>query len=120
MLHQAFLNTVRHGQSEMAVNQSDARPHLRQCQRIVHSLPTLANSTLVRLGIDVDISHPHTDTTLKESICSASNNDAVVSGFTVKGLGHAWPSTLGLDGDVTDFNATTADILPFFETHTLM
>ena len=40
-------------------------------------------------------------------------------GFTVDGLGHSWPSTLGLDGQVTDFNATTADIIPFFEMHPL-
>jgi len=71
------------------------------------------------LGINVLISHPHNDTTLKQSICSASNGDAVVSGFTVKCLGHSWPSTLGLDGGITDFNATTADIIPFFEAHTL-
>jgi hypothetical protein len=74
----------------------------------------------VRLGIDAVTSHLHEDTTtLKQSICSASNNDAIVDGFTVKCLGHSWPSTLGLDGSVTDFNATT-DILAFFETHTLM
>ncbi|KAJ7720813.1 alpha/beta-hydrolase [Mycena metata] len=44
---------------------------------------------------------------------------AVVNGFTVKGLGHSWPGTAGLDGGVTDFNATTANILPFFDMHAM-
>ncbi|KAK7042504.1 Alpha/Beta hydrolase protein [Favolaschia claudopus] len=71
------------------------------------------------LGFNAKVSHPHTDTTLKESACSASNLQAVVNGFTVKELGHSWPSTLGLDGGVTTFNATTANIMPFFDAHTL-
>lgn len=83
------------------------------------SLPSNYSSPLFRLGINAIISHPHNETTLMQSICSASNSDAVVNGLTVKCLGHSWPSTLGLDGGFTDFNATTADILPFFETHTL-
>ena len=75
---------------------------------------------LVRLGINAIISNPDANTTLLQSICSASDNDAIVNGFTVKCLGHSWPSTLGLDGGITDFNATTAYIVPFFESHTLM
>lgn len=69
----------------------------------------------VKIGVNVDVSEPHANTTEKVSVCSAQNNHAVVAGFTVKGLGHSWPSTAGLDGGVTDFNATTADILPFFD-----
>ncbi|KAK7042493.1 Alpha/Beta hydrolase protein [Favolaschia claudopus] len=72
-----------------------------------------------KLGYNAVISHPHTHTTLKESPCSANDSQAVVNGFTVKELGHSWPSTLGLDGGVTTFNATTANILPFFDAHTL-
>ncbi|KAJ7440180.1 alpha/beta-hydrolase [Mycena latifolia] len=72
-----------------------------------------------KLGINAVVSHPHADTTLKESDCSVDNNHAVVNGFTVKGLGHSWPSTAGLDGGVTDFNATTANILPFFDMHSM-
>jgi hypothetical protein len=78
---------------------------------------------LVRLGINVAIFQLATvlrydETTLMQSICSTSNSDAVVSGFSVNCLGHSWPSTLGLHGGFTDFNAAT-DILPFFEVNTL-
>lgn len=73
----------------------------------------------VKLGVNVDVSKPHANTTLKVSDCSAQSNHAVVNGFTVKGLGHSWPSTAGLDGGVTDFNATTANILPFFDQHVM-
>jgi len=71
------------------------------------------------LGIGAIISNPDGNTTLVQSICSASDNDAIVNGFSVRCLGHSWPSTLGLDGGITNFNATTAYILPFFESHTL-
>ena len=74
---------------------------------------------LFRLGINAIVSNPDANTTLLQSICSASDNDAIVNGFTVKCLGHSWPSTLGLDRGITDFNATTAYIVPFFESHTL-
>jgi len=77
------------------------------------------SATGVLLGLDAVVSHPHTDTTLKLSGCSVQNNQAVFSGFTVKDLGHSWPSTAGLDGGVTTFNATTANILPFFDMHAL-
>ncbi|KAJ7639780.1 alpha/beta-hydrolase [Mycena polygramma] len=50
---------------------------------------------------------------------NAVNNHAVINGFTVDGLGHSWPSTAGLDGGVTTFNATTANILPFFDMHSM-
>ncbi|KZP16297.1 carbohydrate esterase family 1 protein [Athelia psychrophila] len=40
-------------------------------------------------------------------------------GFTIDGLGHSWPSTAGLDGGTTSFNATTAEIIPFFDMHWL-
>nr|GAT52889.1 predicted protein [Mycena chlorophos] len=60
------------------------------------------------------ISHPHENTTLKAFTC-----DSQVNGFTVDGLGHSWPGTAGLDGGVTTFNATTANIVPFFETYAL-
>jgi poly(3-hydroxybutyrate) depolymerase len=65
------------------------------------------------------VSHPHKDTVLKQSDCSAKNDHAVVNGFTVDGLGHSWPGTAGLDGEVTTFNATTANILPFFDMHSM-
>ncbi|KAJ7603814.1 hypothetical protein FB45DRAFT_958842 [Roridomyces roridus] len=70
------------------------------------------------LGVFALVSHPHAFTTLKTSNCSAQSNDAVVSGFTVDNLGHSWPTTLGVDGGgVTAFNATSANILPFFDAH---
>ncbi|CAK5278313.1 unnamed protein product [Mycena citricolor] len=72
-----------------------------------------------RLGLNALVSHPHVNTTLKQSICAVGYTPAIVQGFTVKDLGHSWPSTLGLDGGVTDFNATTANILPFFDAHAL-
>ncbi|KAJ7178110.1 alpha/beta-hydrolase [Mycena filopes] len=74
----------------------------------------------LKIGFDAVVSHPHADTTLKTSDCSARDDHAVVNGFTVKGLGHSWPGTAGLDGGVTDFNATTANILPFFDMHALV
>ncbi|KAF7343378.1 hypothetical protein MVEN_01770100 [Mycena venus] len=86
------------------------------CASISAKQAAAANDTL---GFNAIVSHPHTDTTLKQSDCSAQNNHAVVNGFTVKGLGHSWPSTAGLDGGVTTFNATTANILPFFDMHSM-
>lgn len=71
------------------------------------------------LGFNAVVSHPHKDTVLKQSDCSAKNDHAVVNGFTVDGLGHSWPGTAGLDGGVTTFNATTANILPFFDMHSM-
>jgi len=79
----------------------------------------VASANGPKIGFDAVESHPHTDTTLKTSDCSAQDNHAVVNGFTVKGLGHSWPGTAGLDGGVTDFNATTANILPFFDMHAM-
>ncbi|KAF8575778.1 carbohydrate esterase family 1 protein, partial [Ramaria rubella] len=69
--------------------------------------------------IETSLTHPHTNTTLKEWDCSPTDANAVVRGYTVTGLGHSWPTTAGLDGGVTTFNATTADIVPFFEAHPL-
>ncbi|KZP08298.1 carbohydrate esterase family 1 protein [Athelia psychrophila] len=69
--------------------------------------------------VSSSLTHPFTDTTLKEWDCSATDTRAVVRGYTVTGLGHSWPGTLGLDGGVTTFNATTAAILPFFDAHIL-
>ncbi|KAJ7491682.1 alpha/beta-hydrolase [Mycena galericulata] len=82
------------------------------CGSILHTGPAAKI-----LGFDAVVSHPHAETTLTQSDCSALTNQAVVSGFTVAHLGHSWPSTLGLDGGVTDFNATTANIVPFFDAH---
>lgn len=61
------------------------------------------------------ITHPHKDTNLRVADCSDYNPYSVVNGFTVEGLGHSWPSTQGLDGGTTSFNATTANIIPFLE-----
>ncbi|KZP07784.1 carbohydrate esterase family 1 protein [Athelia psychrophila] len=69
--------------------------------------------------VSLSLTHPFTNTTLKEWGCSSTDARAVVRGYTVDGLGHSWPSTLGLDGGVTTFNATTAAILPFFDAHVL-
>ncbi|KAJ7056905.1 alpha/beta-hydrolase [Mycena amicta] len=71
-------------------------------------------SSAIKLKKQPAVSHPHTNTTLKAFPC-----DAQVNGFTVDGLGHSWPGTAGLDGGVTTFNATTANIVPFFETYAL-
>lgn len=49
--------------------------------------------------------------------CASENSRAVVNGYSVQGLGHSWPSTLGLDGQQTSFNATSQYIIPFFEAH---
>lgn len=65
------------------------------------------------------ITHPHKDTNLRIADCSPVNIHAVMRGFTVVGLGHSWPSTTGLDGGTTTFNATTAEIIPFFDGHWL-
>lgn len=65
------------------------------------------------------ITKPYTNTTLKEWDCSSSDPRAIVKGYTVDSLKHSWPSTLGLDGGVTSFNATTAAIIPFFNAYTL-
>ncbi|KAF7977237.1 hypothetical protein HWV62_4341 [Athelia sp. TMB] len=82
------------------------------------------------------VSFPHKDTTLTTMLpnaCSAAGSTssaakasaakektaAAVHGFSVLDLGHSWPSTKGLDGGVTSFNATTANILPFFESQVL-
>ncbi|KAJ6464168.1 alpha/beta-hydrolase [Mycena vitilis] len=83
--------------------------------------PKLASnaSASLRLGFNAVVSHPHKNTVLKQSDCSAQDTHAVVNGFTVDGLGHSWPSTAGLDGGVTSFNATTANILPFFDMHSM-
>ncbi|KAJ7487499.1 hypothetical protein B0H11DRAFT_2230263 [Mycena galericulata] len=64
-------------------------------------------------SFDAVVSHP----VLKKSDCSMVTNQAVVSGYTMDHFGHSWPSTLGLDGGVTDFNAMIANILPFFDAH---
>ncbi|KAJ7658944.1 Alpha/Beta hydrolase protein [Mycena rosella] len=89
------------------------------CDALSASALKSALKSNVTLGVNAIVSHPHTDTTLKQSDCSANNNHAVVNGFTIKGLGHSWPSTAGLDGGVTSFNATTANILPFFDMHSM-
>ncbi|KAF7293027.1 hypothetical protein MIND_01202100 [Mycena indigotica] len=68
----------------------------------------------VKLNKKPAVSHPHPDTTLKAFLCNAQ-----VNGFTVDGLGHSWPGTEGLDGGVATFNATTANIIPFFDTYAL-
>lgn len=43
-----------------------------------------------------------------------------MNGFPVDNVGHSWPTTDGLDGGFTSFNATTASLIPFFERHWLM
>ncbi|KAL8287354.1 hypothetical protein RQP46_003806 [Phenoliferia psychrophenolica] len=63
---------------------------------------------------------PFKNATEYEWACSG----ATVVGVTVEGLGHSWPTTLGLDPsgspeNVASFNMTSAFILPFFEAHTL-
>jgi poly(3-hydroxybutyrate) depolymerase len=63
------------------------------------------------------------DTTSHSTQTSAA---AIVEGFSVEGLGHAWPSTLGLDAEsvpnkslaVATFNATDY-IVGFFDQHPL-
>lgn len=87
------------------------------------------------------ITHPHTDTTLTTmhpAACAAANTSSIsgtsnavkessteeiataaVHGFSVVNLGHSWPTTAGLDGGKASFNATTANILPFFESQVL-
>jgi len=72
-------------------------------------------SSSIRLSKKPTVSHPHKNTTLKTFAC-----DALVNGFTVEGLGHSWPGTAGLDGGVTSFNATTANIVPFFDSMALV
>ncbi|KAJ7764621.1 alpha/beta-hydrolase [Mycena maculata] len=79
-----------------------------------------ADSSSTTLGVFAVVSHPHVNTTLKTSNCSAVNTHTVVNGFTVADLGHSWPTTLGLDGGgITTFNATTANILPFFDSQSM-
>jgi len=56
------------------------------------------------------ITQPHTNTTLTEWNCSSTDPDAVIKGYTVAG---------GLTGGIIDYNATTADLLSFFEAHHL-
>ncbi|KII85665.1 carbohydrate esterase family 1 protein [Plicaturopsis crispa FD-325 SS-3] len=49
--------------------------------------------------------------------CLSTNIRAIVTGYTIDGLGHSWPTTLGLDGDKALFNATPEYIVPFFDAH---
>ncbi|KAI0917297.1 hypothetical protein AcW2_007466 [Taiwanofungus camphoratus] len=51
--------------------------------------------------------------------CSQADARAVIHGYSVAGLGHSWPSTLGLDKQKTPFNATNEYIVPFFDLYTL-
>jgi len=68
---------------------------------------------------DSNVTYPFANTSLNSWVCSSSNPAAVVLGYSMSGLGHSWPSTLGYDGGVTAFNATTAAIIPFFNQHHL-
>lgn len=51
--------------------------------------------------------------------CTEQEPDAIVNTFTIKGLGHSWPTTAGLDGGAATFNATPTYIVPFFDAHPL-
>ena len=68
---------------------------------------------------DSNVTHPLPKTSMNLWDCSSTNPAATVQAYSVKGLGHSWPGTLGLDGGVTAYNATTAAIIPFFTNHTL-
>jgi poly(3-hydroxybutyrate) depolymerase len=71
--------------------------------------------------------NPKTDSTVTKDVfnkttliawrCVTDDPRTVVKGYNVAQLGHSWPTTLGLDGGKTSFNATTAAIIPFFESH---
>ncbi|KAF7968539.1 hypothetical protein HWV62_30155 [Athelia sp. TMB] len=65
------------------------------------------------------ITHPHKDTNLRVADCSPADIHSVMQGFTIVGLGHSWPTTTGVDGGTTSFNATSAEIVPFFDQHWL-
>lgn len=65
------------------------------------------------------VRHPHINTTEEVWGC-----EAPVKALSMEKLGHAWPSTLGLDvvgfpNEVATFNFTTAHLLPFFEDNPL-
>lgn len=66
-----------------------------------------------------NVTYPFANTSLNEWVCSDTNPAAVVRGYSVAGLGHSWPGTLGYDGGKTAYNATTVAIMPFFSNHTL-
>lgn len=66
-----------------------------------------------------NVTNPLPNTSMDLWDCSAANPAAVVRAYSVTGLGHSWPGTLGFDGEVTPYNATTAVIIPFFNNHTL-
>lgn len=51
--------------------------------------------------------------------CITDDPTAQVTGYTIQGLGHSWPNTVGLDNGVAGFNATQDVILPFFTRHAL-
>jgi len=65
------------------------------------------------------VTYPFPNTSMNLWNCSSTNPAAIVIGYSVAGLGHSWPGTLGFDGGVTAYNATTAAIIPFFNNHTL-
>lgn len=65
------------------------------------------------------VTFPFPNTSMNLWNCSSNNPAAVVVGYSVAGLGHSWPGTLGLDGGVTAYNATTTAIIPFLNQHKL-
>jgi polyhydroxybutyrate depolymerase len=70
-------------------------------------------------SVDSNVTEPLPQTSMNLWNCSSTNPAAVVKGYSVAGLGHSWPGTLGLDGGVTAYNATTIAIIPFFNNHSL-
>ena len=50
---------------------------------------------------------------------SCGDPAAQVTGYTIQGLGHSWPNTVGLDHGIVGFNATQDVILPFYTQHAL-
>lgn len=66
-----------------------------------------------------NVTFPFANTSMNEWNCSTTDPAAIIRAYTVSGLGHSWPGTLGNDGGKTTFNATTEAILPFFNNHTM-
>lgn len=66
------------------------------------------------------VGHPHVNVTKDEWTLGG----APVVGLTIEGLGHAWPSTLGLDlsgspNQTATFNFTSSHLIKFFEENPL-
>jgi hypothetical protein len=97
-------------------------PYIEFSTVVLPNIDTWRGQWALRNGcesLSSSVTRPLEKTSMSLWNCSSTNPAAIIIGYSVAGLGHSWPGTLGLDGGVTSFNATTASIIPFFNNHTL-